>query len=119
MADLNEIISGNQSQCIHCKKVINEKPWITIKHDDTCIHGCSYMCSKNIKDYIGSGYWENVVNVEDFSEPRPVSTFKYKNDITVNFGGEQIKNEIIEEELRMRQIEEDYYNDSSDEENIE
>ena len=80
-------------KCICCNKDINGKPWITISlpndndNGNDNVSACGYMCGKNLKYYIGSGYWNNVVNKEDFNEPRPViNSNLYCKDITTNFG---------------------------------
>ena len=105
-------------QCLKCKKEICEKPWITVKMDNQWYHGCSYLCANNFRELIGVGYWNHVVNKEDFNEPRPVygySNRKLSTDITTGFGMEEIKLEIQEEDKRIELIEEQYYNDVSSE----
>ena len=105
-------------KCICCNKDINGKPWITIslpndndKGNDN-VSACGYMCGKNLKYYIGSGYWNNVVNKEDFNEPRPViNSNLYCKDITANFGIDEIRDEIKKEEEMITMIEEEYYDD--------
>lgn len=101
-------------RCIHCKKEIFGKPWITVSYpeDNYTVHACNYICSNRLSNYIGHGYWANVVNKEDFPGPRPVFTSLKKKDITVNFGIEDIRREIEDEERRINQIEEDYDNSS-------
>ena len=100
--------------CINCKCEINDKPWITLKMNDTMVYGCKYLCAKRLKYYVGTGYWENVVNKEDFPGPRPVQKSNIKKDITANFGIEEIKEEINREEERISKIEEEYYYDSDE-----
>ena len=105
-------------QCLKCKKEICEKPWITVKMDNQWYHGCSYLCANNFRELIGVGYWNHVVNKEDFNEPSPVygySNRKLSTDITTGFGMEEIKLEIQEEDKRIELIEEQYYNDESSE----
>ena len=107
--------------CLHCKKEIIGKPWISVQTKNGIVYGCSYTCSSNLKCYIGSGYWKDVINKEDFNEPRPVINSSEKENITFDDLSE-IKKEILEEEERVRKIEEDYENyssDYSDEENFE
>ena len=100
-----------ENQCIHCKKVIREKPWIIVNVDCGYIYGCSYHCGTQLHNYIGTGYWKNVINKEDFSEPRPISSKKNKKDITTGFGMEEIRDEIEREELRIKMIEETFEED--------
>lgn len=96
--------------CMHCKKEIIGKPWITVSYpeDNYTFYGCNYICSNRLSNYIGHGYWENVVNKEDFPGPRPVFQSNIKNDITVNFGIDDIRKEIEYEEERINQIEAEY-----------
>ena len=107
----------NGFYCFHCKKELHEKPWIIVDYpeDNYTVYGCGYLCSTNLKFHLGTGYWKNVINKEDFPGPRPVSKFYIKKDITANFGIEVIQAEIKEEEERVAKIENEY-NYSSDEE---
>lgn len=116
--------------CLACKKEISEKPWLIVKLNEECfVYGCSYLCANQFRELIGIGYWNKVVNKEDFSEPRPV--YGYSNrisngDITTGFGMDEIKDEVQEENERIEMIEADYDYDydydteySSDEDNYE
>ena len=108
----------NNIQCLNCKKVIDGKPWIIVQLDDKHVYGCSYLCSRNFKVLIGTGYWNNVMNKEDFNEPRPVYGYTSRSnnkDITTGFGIDEIKEEIDNEEKRIEMIEQEYeYDYSSD-----
>ena len=110
-------------RCLKCNKEICEKPWITIRLEEDVVYGCSYLCAHQFKEIIGFGYWSNIVNKEDFNEPRPV--FGYTNriskgDITTGFGMDEITSEIQEETKRIEMIEEEYeYESTSDEENYD
>ena len=109
-------------QCIHCKRHFcdDEKPWISVNYENKVVNGCSYFCGNELSKYVGIGYWKNVINKEDFNEPRPVVKYKEKGDITANFGIEEIKYEISEEERRTQEIEDEYEDISStDEEDFE
>ena len=116
---------NNNMICLSCNKTIEEKPWISVNCHDDVVHGCSYLCTKNFRELIGLSYWKNVVNKEDFNEPRPVYgyTNKIKNtDITTGFGMDEIREEVKRENERIEMIElefeEDYdSNDSFDEDN--
>ena len=113
---INEEDDG-KTRCIHCKEEILGKPWITVSYpeDNYTVHACNYICSNRLSNYIGHGYWNNVVNKEDFPGPRPVSTYSKKRDITVNFGIEDIRNEIKDEEERIQRLENEYGTDLSSE----
>ena len=65
--DMEEKIKVNE--CIECSKVINGKPWITVcfPDDDYTVNACKYLCARKLKYHIGCGYWDNVVNKEDFN----------------------------------------------------
>lgn len=104
----------NAIRCIHCKSDIEGKPWISVScGKDEVVHACNYICSNRLSFYIGSGYWSRVINKEDFSEPRPVfQNRNYRGDITVNFGIEEIRREIDDEEKRMEELE-SYESDES------
>ena len=108
-------------RCIHCKKEIFGKPWITVSYpeDNYTVHACGYICSNRLNKYIGNGYWKNVVNKEDFPGPRPVFNVKAKRDITVNFGIEDIRQEIQDEEMRISELEQFYdFSGSSEEDEL-
>jgi hypothetical protein len=105
-------MEDNAIRCINCKKEVEGKPWITVdcgKYPE--VHACGYSCSNRLKYYVGVGYWTRVVNKEDFPGPRPVikATFT-SGDITANFGIDDIRREIEDEEERMEMLEE--YSDS-------
>tara|TARA_B100000214_G_scaffold374361_1_gene356874 strand:- start:2472 stop:2867 length:396 start_codon:yes stop_codon:yes gene_type:complete len=103
----------NTIRCIDCKKELEGKPWITVDcGKDPAVHACGYRCGQRLKYYVGVGYWHRVMNKEDFPGPRPVTRAKYVGDITTNFGIEEIRKEIEEEEERMEMIE-DYDSDDS------
>ena len=109
--ELNE-----ETQCFICNSTIEQKPWITVQCEDYQIHGCSYLCANQFRYKVGYGYWDNVVNKEDFNEPRPV--FGYTNqlgqrDITTGFGMDKIRDEIQKEDQRVQMIEEEYENSNS------
>uniref|UniRef100_A0A6C0F7H3 Uncharacterized protein n=1 Tax=viral metagenome TaxID=1070528 RepID=A0A6C0F7H3_9ZZZZ len=109
--DVKEEVVIHNVECIHCKSTINDKPWITVcvPSENYNVHACGYTCARNLKYYVGVGYWNNVVNKEDFSEPRPVIKSElYAKDITANFGIDGIRYEIEQEEKRSREIEEEY-----------
>ena len=102
----------NTIRCINCKKELNEKPWISVNCGEDIVHACKYGCAQRLKYYIGVGYWDRVINKEDFPGPRPVIQSKVRKDITTNFGIEEIRLEIEEEEKRIQMIE-DYESDDS------
>lgn len=106
----------NTIRCIHCKSDIVGKPWMSVECDkDDVVHACNYICSNRLGFYIGHGYWDRVLNKEDFPGPRPVTnTIPQRRDITVNFGIEEIRKEIEEEEYWIEMLEDYESDDSSD-----
>ena len=58
----------NTIRCINCKKELNEKPWISVRCDEDIVHACKYGCAQRLKYYIGTGYWDRVINKEDFRD---------------------------------------------------
>ena len=121
MNNMRDEIKISNVECLHCHKTIHGKPWISVNYKKSVVYGCSYSCSVRLNQHIGNGYWNDIINKEDFNEPRPVSNYKSKKNITFDDLSE-IKKELAEEEERVRKIEEDYdlsSSDYSDEENIE
>lgn len=114
----NEEILSSNIECLCCSEKIIGKPWITVfvPTSNSNVHACGYSCSNKLHQHIGHGYWKNVVNKEDFNEPRPV--FKcdlYSNkDITANFGIDEIREEIKKEEELSQMIENEYYSESEE-----
>ena len=104
----------NTITCINCNKELEDKPWISVNCDKgEVVHACKYSCAQRLKYYIGVGYWNRVINKEDFPGPRPVIQSRIREDITTNFGIEEIRLEIKEEEERIQMIE-DYEYESDD-----
>ena len=73
-----------------------------------------------IREEIGKGHWKDVMNKEDFNEPRPVYSVtnhipKVK-DITTGFGLDEIRKEIDDENQRIEMLEYEYDYQSSEEE---
>ena len=104
---MSDEIKISNVECLHCNKIINGKPWISVNYKKGVVYGCSYSCSVRLNQHIGNGYWKDVINKEDFNEPRPVLTYKPKKHITFDDLSE-IKRELEEEEERVRKIEEDF-----------
>jgi len=103
-------------QCIECKKTIDKKPWITVKVDNNeCVYACRYLCTKYLSSYVGRGYSDRIVNKEDFDFPILTYPHQSKKDITCNFEGKEIIQEIHDEEERVRKIEEEYMESTDDE----
>ena len=104
----------NEVRCLCCQKLIEGKPWIIVEKD-SMVYGCSYRCGIQFKTLIGNNYWDDVVNKEDFNEPRPVYGYTNRQstkDITTGFGMTEIRDEITKEEIRIQMIEDEYENDS-------
>lgn len=115
----NEEDEKKEFNCIECSKIINGKPWISVyfPEDDYTVHACKYLCARKLKFHVGPGYWDKVVNKEDFNTKLiPVNTFKQTMlvDITTNFNREEIIKEILEEEERIDNIEREYKYDTDD-----
>ena len=96
--DINVISEENSIEeddgkvrCIHCKKEIFGKPWITVSYpeDNYTVHACNYICSNRLSNYIGHGYWANVVNKKIFLVH--VQYLLSKRTLTVNFGIEDAR----------------------------
>ena len=108
----------NVIQCLKCKKEICGKPWLIVGlHEGYTVYGCSYLCANQFRELIGFGYWKNIINKEDFNEPRPVFGYtnrSFKGDITTGFDMDEITFEIEEETKRIEMIEELYECSSSD-----
>jgi hypothetical protein len=111
-----EAITTNK--CLMCENVIEGKPWISV--DMGCIvHVCSYLCGKNIDTKLGKGYWKDVINKEDFDEPRPTCQTQNKTiggDITTGFGLDEIREEIEQENQRIEMMEFEYEESSEEDE---
>ena len=111
-------------ECCMCFKKIDGKPWMSVKTlEEKPVSCCSYLCSQSIDRVVGKQYLNRIINKEDFNHITPITrrsnTNKYDSLIT-NTERQEILNEIILEEQRMNQLEEDYYNESySSEENDE
>ena len=120
--DGKEIHSTLVTECMVCKRVIEGKPWISVEMDGCSYHSCSYLCSKNLNETLGSGYWNYVINKEDFDEPRP--TCQTPNtlllgDITTGFGLDEIRDEIEQENQRVEMIENEYEVSSSEDDTFD
>lgn len=103
--------------CLCCNKTIHEKPWMSVNCNEEVVHGCSYLCSKQFRELVGNNYWKNVINKEDFNEPRPIYGYTNriaKRDITTGFGMDEIREEIEKENERIELIEMEFEASSSD-----
>ena len=113
-------------RCFSCSEMFCDKPWMIVKNynKEECDYNlCSYICSNRFTVFNGPGYWDDILNKEDFDEPRPVnfcrndSTFNRK-DITSGYDIEQIREQINREQLENEQYErmlEENYTSSSEE----
>ena len=111
---VDEDEEDNAIRCINCRKEIEGKPWITVDcGKDPNVHACGYSCSNRLKYYVGVGYWHRVLNKEDFPGPRPVMKASYVGDITANFGIEDIRREIEDEEVRVEMMKQSDSDDGS------
>ena len=64
--------------CSSCHCVKEGKPWITIDFPGNLYHSCSYSCIRKMDDILPKGYYDLIVNKEDFNEPMPVIRTKPK-----------------------------------------
>ena len=91
------------NMCDSCEKTISGKPWMTVLNANIHKHVCCHTCATTYTNKYGAGYWDNIVNKEDFNEPRPVfAVYKTKDkiqDITSGFDIEEIKRELENEAL--------------------
>ena len=58
--------------CNECLETKEGKAWISIQDKDKIIRNCSYLCYKRHLDHIPKKHLHLILNIEDFSEPRPV-----------------------------------------------
>jgi len=58
--------------CNECLETKEGKAWISIQDKDQIIRNCSYLCYKRHLDHIPKKHLHLILNIEDFSEPRPV-----------------------------------------------
>lgn len=112
-----------QTQCVHCHKKINEKPWISVMNNGCIINACGYSCSNHLSKYVGIGYFDRIINKEDFNEPRPVVNFKTTTEITSSSYFDRSCRDIIDGEQndldKMLHDYSEYYNESSNSEDEE
>ena len=107
--------------CVMCKEQIEGKPWITIQCEgDSVIHGCSYLCTNKIAGW-GDGtrkYWDRVVNKEDFPTLRPMIHQNTPEEAITDNDLEELMEEINEDD-RIQQIEWEYGQSSSSDDDWE
>lgn len=120
----NEIIF-DEIICYQCKGKIINKPWIILNCENNMIYGCSYKCSKDLGQFMGGSYWEYIVNKDDFLKDPIPYTFDNNNklkkgDICFNsYEINEIRDEIIYEEIMNDKYEKFLDENYSDEEEIE
>ena len=111
------------TQCVQCHKTINEKPWISVMNNGCIINACGYSCSNHLSKYVGIGYFDRIINKEDFNEPRPVVNFKTTTEITSSSYFDRSCRDIIDGEQndldKMLHDYSEYYNESSNSEDEE
>ena len=105
-----------ETVCSICKKQIVGKPWISIQCDKDCIiHGCSYICNKQMGLLVGKDYIEKVINKEDFNYLFPrINNNRRVSIETISHTREEILQEIEDEEQRMEELEWEYEQTSSE-----
>lgn len=53
--------------CYHCKKIMNEKPWVIYSNEDGSVKNiCGYICYRRCPN-ISSYNHKHIVNTEDFN----------------------------------------------------
>lgn len=86
------------NMCDSCEKKISGKPWMTVLNAGIYKHVCCHTCANTYTNKYGGGYWDQIVNKEDFNEPRPVlAVYKNKHqrkDITSGFDMEEVRREL-------------------------
>ena len=81
-----EVSLHREYKCDKCSKN-KYKYFIHMDIDGEDKYICSYLCSKDMHITYGKGYFQYVVNTEDFNHPRPlvdnvhVDKFKINKDI--------------------------------------
>jgi inhibitor of KinA sporulation pathway (predicted exonuclease) len=118
-----EVDEGIQYQREHtCDKCCNNSKsyFIHMNIDNKDKYICSYICSKDMQETYGNDYWDDVVNLEDFNNLRPivkkvekVEKFSIDRD---PMDGERYEffNKLDEEDIETSRIEEEYgYSSSS------
>ena len=63
--------------CHNCQKMIHGKPWISLDNpsqseDQTSIHYCGFICHKSHASLYPTRTWDEILNKEDFNQPRPI-----------------------------------------------
>lgn len=112
---------NNEILCFQCKGKIFNKPWIILNCENNMIYGCSYKCSKDLDKFMGGSYWEYIVNKDDFLKDPIPYTFNNnklkKEDICFNnYEMNEIRNEIIYEDMMDEKYEKLLDENYSDEE---
>tara|TARA_B110000285_G_scaffold234944_1_gene313800 strand:+ start:625 stop:993 length:369 start_codon:yes stop_codon:yes gene_type:complete len=97
---MNEGQEYIKTHCIHCNKTIQEKPWISVMYLDRVANACGYSCGKHLSDYVGIGYFDRIVNKEDFNEPRPAMKVGTTIEITSTSYFDRGCRDIIDEEQK-------------------
>lgn len=120
MDDVTEYIL---TQCIHCQKKINGKPWISVMNNGCIVNACGYSCSNHLSNYVGIGYFDRIINKEDFNEPRPVMKVNTTTEITSSSYFDRTCRDIVDQEQfnidKVFEYYSDYYNESSNSESEE
>ena len=124
--------------CGSCQCVKEGKPWITINFPGNLYHACSYSCNRKMDNVLPKGYYDLIVNKEDFNEPMPVirtkpkyepfnfltdteinnmsseEYSKYKENIDEQFLLNPIRSKVYYEQLENEEHERIIENESSD-----
>ena len=105
-----------------CDKCCNNSKtyFIHMNIDNKDKYICSYICSKDMHETYGNDYWDDVVNLEDFNNLRPIIKNKVvKEKFSIDrdpMDGERYEffSKLDEEDMETARIEEEYgYTSSS------
>ncbi len=59
-------------KCDSCNSLKQGQPWLSVNFSRKPYNSCSYLCNTKMRDVLPKGYYEQIINKEDFNEPRPV-----------------------------------------------
>ena len=104
--------------CNECLETKEGKAWISIQDKDQIIRNCSYLCYKRHLDHIPKKHLHLILNIEDFSEPRPVfikptkQQFQFLTETEINeLSNEQYHNykDDLDEQFLLNPIQSEVY----------
>ena len=66
-------VTKSTYSCNSCNSIKYGKPWLSVNFPRKTYHTCSYLCNINMRDVLPVGYYDLIINKEDFNEPRPIN----------------------------------------------